>query len=68
MMVLHDAHVRAFKRTEKFRFACECRFVAGLDVVDELRFLKLVKEKRGADAVALIDRGVKIVRALNRGE
>lgn len=68
MMVLHDAHVAVFKRTEKFRFACECRFVAGLDVVDELRFLKLVKEKRGADAVALIDRGVKIVRALNRGE
>lgn len=66
-MVLHDAHVRAFKCSERYRFACECRYVAWLEAVDELRYLKLVRDRRGVDAVALIERGVKVVRALNRG-
>ena len=66
-MVLHDAHVSAFKRTEKFRFACECRYVAGLGRADRRFFLKLVEGKRGAAAAALIERGVSIVLDLRRG-
>ena len=65
--VLHDAHVAAFKRTEKFRFACECRYVAGMGGSDRKDFLQLVEDKRGAAAVALIERGVSIVLDLRRG-
>lgn len=68
MMDLHDAHVAAFKRTEKFRFACECRYVAAFPEVERRRFLGLVAKMRGEVAVERLMLGVDRVRSLNRGE
>ena len=29
--MLQDAHVRSYRSSERWRFVCECRYVAGLD-------------------------------------
>ena len=44
--MLQDAHVRSYRSSERWRFVCECRYVAGLDRLARDAYFKEVAKHR----------------------
>ena len=53
--MLHDAHVRSYRSSERWRFVCECRYVAGLDRLARDAYFKEVAKHRPSHIQRLSD-------------